>query len=265
MNSKLYFLLPLAFFVISSILLVFALQFEWLGTNRGGVMLFCELARDGLIKQPSNSFSNLGFSLVGLYIGWLTFQNRFPPKNLFTRNKMYPFVYSLILVFLGAGSFAMHATNAPWGGFLDLLAMFLASSFFLCFSLKRITGYGDLALGLFYIFNVVVCSYIYLSSWNHFGFILSIAELIVFAHILISISVELYLQATSKVQIETGWGYFGVFSMITAFVIWNLSRTHESIWCNPTSLLQGHAVWHLLIAVAFYAFFRYYASEVEEG
>ena len=46
--------------------------------------------------------------------------------------------------------------------------------------------------------------------------------------------------------------------MLVAFAIWNLSQ-HG--WCDPHSLVQGHAAWHLLDALAAYLLFRLYASE----
>ena len=33
-------------------------------------------------------------------------------------------------------------------------------------------------------------------------------------------------------------------AMAVAFAIWNLA---QGPWCDPTSWLQGHAVWHLLV------------------
>ena len=47
--------------------------------------------------------------------------------------------------------------------------------------------------------------------------------------------------------------------MLVAFTIWLLSNAG---WCDPDSLLQGHAAWHLLCAVAAYWLYRLYASEL---
>ena len=46
--------------------------------------------------------------------------------------------------------------------------------------------------------------------------------------------------------------------MLVAFGIWLLSTNG---WCDPDSIWQGHAAWHLLCAVAAYWLFRLYASE----
>ena len=51
-------------------------------------------------------------------------------------------------------------------------------------------------------------------------------------------------------------------AMALAFGIWNLSKTGGP-WCDPHSLLQGHAVWHVLGAVAAFCLYRLWASERE--
>jgi hypothetical protein len=54
------------------------------------------------------------------------------------------------------------------------------------------------------------------------------------------------------------WGLAAVAAILLAFAIWNATK---SAWCDPHSLLQGHAAWHLLCAVAAYLLFRLWASE----
>ena len=41
--------------------------------------------------------------------------------------------------------------------------------------------------------------------------------------------------------------------------MWNLSKNGTPL-CDPHSLLQGHAAWHLLCAVSAYCLYRYWAS-----
>ena len=47
--------------------------------------------------------------------------------------------------------------------------------------------------------------------------------------------------------------------MVPACVIWALDR--ERLICDPESLLQGHALWHGLGAVAATCLFRSYEEE----
>ncbi|MET7419424.1 hypothetical protein [Dactylosporangium sp. NPDC005555] len=52
--------------------------------------------------------------------------------------------------------------------------------------------------------------------------------------------------------------YGAIASILAAFAIWNAAKA----WlCDPDSLIQGHAAWHLLCAVSVYLLYRYYASE----
>jgi hypothetical protein len=56
------------------------------------------------------------------------------------------------------------------------------------------------------------------------------------------------------------WFWAGLGSFGVAFIVWNLSRT-DGVWCDPASLLQGHALWHLLTAVSVGCFYRYLRDE----
>ena len=93
---------------------------------------------------------------------------------------------------------------------------------------------------------------------------MSLDELIILGQIIFALGMEARLVMHRKMKIQVGWGILGIGCLILSFGIWSISRTHESLWCNPDSLIQGHAIWHLLDAFAFYAFYRYYISENKE-
>jgi hypothetical protein len=58
----------------------------------------------------------------------------------------------------------------------------------------------------------------------------------------------------------TPWFWLGVVSFLVAYSIW-LTGTETSTTCRPDSLLQAHAIWHLLTALATYCFFRFLRTE----
>lgn len=58
----------------------------------------------------------------------------------------------------------------------------------------------------------------------------------------------------------TPWFWLGVTSFLVAYSIW-LTGTDTSPSCSPDSLLQAHAIWHLLTAMATYCFFRFLRTE----
>src|SRR6478735_97334 len=117
--------------VVSTGLLVVAVGAGWLGADVGRGANFCEAARDGWVKQPANSFSNLGFVVAGLVIAWHAGRARL--NGLAT-------AYACMVVFLGPASAAMHATQSELGGHLDLLSMYLVASFAAAYALMRWWG-----------------------------------------------------------------------------------------------------------------------------
>ncbi len=256
--------IPVVVFIVSTILLVLGIVNFWFGEVRDGIMLFCEHARNGLVKQPSNSFSNLGFSVAGLVVAWLMFKNKFDTFNRMTTTYFYPIFFSSVVILLGAGSFAMHATNTNWGGFFDLLSMFLFSSFVFSYALMRWFRFSRTVFLAVYFFNVASCSWLHLSDYNDIGTMLKADEICFMFHLIFAVVIEVALKYVRGNDIEIKWGLMGVLSLLVAFVIWNLSRTQDSMFCDPHSLIQGHAMWHLLDALGAYFVFVYYVSESEK-
>lgn len=247
---------------LASLILVFVAIFNfWFGTPKGGIMLFCEQARLGFIKQPSNTYSNIGFVIAGLYIAWLAFQNRFDRSNRMTETLFYPSFFASIVVFLGPGSMALHATNTAWGGFMDLFSMFLFSSFVFCYGLMRWFRLSETTFAMLYFANVAFCSWVHLSPYNEAFPPLLASEICFGAHLFFGMILEICHRYIRKVPIEANWGWACVFTFGVAFFIWNISRTQESWFCDPDSLMQGHAMWHLLNALAIYFLYIFYASE----
>ncbi len=58
----------------------------------------------------------------------------------------------------------------------------------------------------------------------------------------------------------TPWFFAGVGSFMLAYAIW-LTGTAEHAWCRPDSLIQAHAIWHMLSALATWCFFMFLRTE----
>ncbi len=52
------------------------------------------------------------------------------------------------------------------------------------------------------------------------------------------------------------WFWLGFGSFFVAFLVWQTGKGGHPL-CDPDALLQGHAVWHLLAALATWSFFRF--------
>ncbi len=58
----------------------------------------------------------------------------------------------------------------------------------------------------------------------------------------------------------TPWFFAGVISFFAAYGIW-LTGTADHPWCRPDSLIQAHAIWHMMTAFATWCFFMFLRTE----
>lgn len=210
---------------------------------------FCEMPRIGaLILQPANSWSSLGFVFAGFLMILLA---RGPGWH----SAMAPVsatAFGITAIVVGLGSVLLHATLTQWGQFFDVLGMYLVGAFLLVSALGRWLGIPDGRAILLY---AILCA--------------GLVELLVafpearrwlFAVLLVlAIVVELACARPRRPTVVVRFYLLGIVVNAVAFAIWNLDQ-HGFI-CVPSSLIQGHAAWHLLGAVALWLTFAYYRSE----
>lgn len=58
----------------------------------------------------------------------------------------------------------------------------------------------------------------------------------------------------------TPWFWAGLASFFIAYAIWT-TGTDDHQWCRPDSVIQAHAIWHLLTALATWCFFRFLRTD----
>lgn len=236
--------------VVSVGLLMLAVANVWLGADVGRGANFCEAARSGALKQPANSWSNLGFVIAGLLIASRVSSTSLMPVGLQT-------FYACVVVLLGPASAAMHATQSALGGQLDLLSMYLIAGFAASYAWVRLVRRGPIAFAAAYASCVLACELAGL--WTRRIPVVQYAGNLAFALLLVSaVAIETVLWQRGETRRTIGFGFAALGSMLVAFFVWNMSQ-HG--WCASDSLLQGHAVWHLLCAVAAFFLYRLYASE----
>jgi len=210
---------------------------------------FCEMPRVGaLLLQPANSLSSFGFVFAGLLMFLMArsrdWMSAFPP--------LAASILGVAAIIVGIGSLLLHATLTLWGQFFDVLGMYLISGFFLVSALAKWRNIPDRRALVYY---ALLCAVLV-------GILYALPEVRrwLFAVILgIAILVELVFARSLRPNVRTGYYVAGLIANIVAFTIWNLDQRGQL--CQPDSLLQGHAVWHLLGAVALWFAFLYYRSE----
>ena len=242
--------------VVSVGLLWLALAQGWLGADVGRGNGFCEAARDQLVRQPANTFSNAGFVVAGLLVA-VHLCRRPVPRAVLTRPRAT--AYAVLVVLLGPGSAAMHASQSSLGGHLDTTSMYLFASFAASYAIARLRGLGGVGNALLFATLWLTCELV--GSWSRPLPVMMFAGNLAFGVLLLTaVVVEVALSTRPDRRVDPRWGGAALAVMVVAFAIWNGAR-QGTPFCDPDSLLQGHAVWHLLGAVAAYCLFRFYASE----
>jgi hypothetical protein len=218
---------------------------------------YCEAIGPGIAAQRANSWSNLGFAAIGLAV-LLDAGRRRRGTSRLAGDDRYAVLYGAIGVFLGLGSFAFHGSMRAWGGYLDVISMHSFLAFILAYDLARIharawSWFTGWFAALFAGFSAAVLLLPPEHGKTLFALFLAVT-------LIVEAAVSLpALRPWAPVRIEARrmpWFWAGLGAFVVAFVVWNLSRT-GGLWCSPTSLLQGHAVWHLLSAVSVGCLYRY--------
>jgi Ceramidase len=210
---------------------------------------FCEAPRTGhLVLQPANSWSSYSYAFGGFLMIALA-------RSREWRSGFVPLaatVFGITAIFVGLGSVLLHATLTLWGQFFDVMGMYLVSGFMLVSAVARWQRYSDKRAAILYL--VVVCALI--------AVLAAMPEVRrwLFAVVLLSaIILELGFAKARRPTVALSYFMLGMAVQAIAFTIWNLD---QSGWfCSPQSLIQGHAVWHLLGATALWCNFLYYRSE----
>lgn len=257
-------------FVIGVLAVALAMAAFWI-MSRGGypggpdecIVLgdcYCEAIGPGIAAQPSNVVERRvrGDRAAGT-------RRRPTARRCRTDgSRPAPRLYGAVAIFLGLGSFAFHGTMKAWGGYADVLSMHAFIALVLAYDLDRVhrwswsrfvTWFG----GLLAVFAVLIA----LVPPEH-GKTLFAAFVVVVLVVEAAVSYPA-LRPWSQVQLDPRrmpWFWTGLGLFVVANVVWNLSRT-GGVWCDPESLLQGHAVWHLLTAASVGAFYLYFRGEGE--
>ena len=209
---------------------------------------FCEASNThSPIRQAANTYSSLGFVFSGMFIIASARKG-----NLLSVG--YSILMGLASIIVGVGSAFYHASLTFIGQFFDVFGMFLLAAFMLVYAFERIWKLRiSTTLGLFLTLNIFL-------SWLQIA--IPDTRRYAFAIVLIiALVFEYYFRVKDKPQINVRLLQIGIGLLAGAYIIWILDNTRTL--CFETSLLQGHAIWHILGAISVWFLYRYYASETK--
>jgi Ceramidase len=208
-----------------------------------------------LVKQPANTWSGLFAVIAGIIVLAMSDRDRAAGStaNPIRSGGFYAIAYGALLVFLGPGAMFFHGGLTHFGGWMDNFSMILYVSFILLYDTSRVWNWSDrvgLFVGIFIAINVAFGLLTWFVAGSGTFVFAGLAVIAVVAQIVI-----LWKHPGGINRRFLPWLLAGFISFGIAVVIWALSFTGAPL-CNPNSLLQGHAVWHLL-AMALTPFFIY--------
>ena len=207
---------------------------------------FCETSdMQSPIRQAANTYSSLAFVFSGMFI-------IASARKRIRFSVGYSILMGLASIIVGVGSTFYHASLTFIGQFFDVFGMFLLAAFMLVYAWERIWKLRiSTTLGLFLTLNIFLSwLQIAIPDTRRYAFAIVLVIALVF---------EYYFRAKDKPQINMQLLQIGIGLLAGAYIIWILDNTR--IVCFERSLLQGHAIWHLLGAVSVVFLHRYYLSE----
>lgn len=210
---------------------------------------FCELPRTGmLLLQPANTWSSFGYVFIGSLMLVLPYER----DQASALSPVVARTLGVTAIIVGVGSGLLHATLTLWGQFFDVLGMYLVGSFLLVSAIARWRRIPDGAAIALYI---ALCT-----ALVSLLLVLPEVRRWLFAVVLIlAIVIELIFARRRRPGARIAFYIGGLLATAVAFLIWVLDQ--NGVVCTPRSLLQGHAVWHLLGAASLWLTFCYYRSE----
>jgi drug/metabolite transporter (DMT)-like permease len=201
---------------------------------------YCESNLNGWIAQPANALSSLLISLAGVYI-------------FLRKGHKFSRYLGVIAIILGLSSFAYYASFTFAGQLADLGSMYLLASLVILASLRKLSlsrraSFAFLAVsaGIPLLLTALV------KTVNGFNIGIPLFGLL--------LAVAIYLEINRAKEDKLKLKYFAITfaALVVGYILWWLD--YKKLWCSASSshYVNGHALWHLLNAVALISLDKYY-------
>lgn len=197
----------------------------------------CETISGGALAQPVNAISSLAFSAIGLaLLAWANAAHAW--------ERRFRIVAGVLFVLTGLGSFLYHGPQSAGSlfahdvTFLAVLAVVAVTHIALAMHRNERTAWSAVVtLVLFYVVALVV--------WP------TATNILTASAVALVVAGDLPLHRVGG--LDTRWYTAALALLALAVVLFVLGRSGGPL-CDPDSLVQGHALWHVLSASALAAY-----------
>jgi len=207
---------------------------------------WCEETLCQWISEPANTWSNLGYLIVGLVIFYLGNKNKH-------NSQMKQF--GPIIFFMGAMSFIYHLSNFYGSQILDFLGMFFFVGWTIGMNLIR---KDKIKSNQLIWFNLALTG-IYLMAL-HVMYLTGIKfQVIIIISAFIIIATE--FKARNVVKVKYNWFFTTLLVLIIAFSF-SISDG-QRFWCHADQhglFSQGHALWHWIASLGMFTIYMHYSQ-----
>lgn len=207
---------------------------------------WCEETLCQWVSEPSLTWSNLGYLIVGLFVLYLGIKNK---HNAHMKQ------FGPIIFFMGAMSFFYHQSNFYGSQILDFVGMFFFVGWAIGMNLIRL---GKIKSNQLVWFNLSLAS-VYTVAM-HAMYVTDIKfQVIVLISGFIILATE--FMARNLVKVKYTWFITTILVLIVAFGF-SISDG-QRIWCDPTQhgwFSQGHAIWHWVAAIGMLTIYFHYSQ-----
>ena len=214
----------------------------------------CETIGEGLLAQPANAVSSGAYLLIGMWLAVRALRRA-------DEERPVAIAYGVALASVGIGSFLFHGPMPPGSRLvhdLTIAAVFAVIAARAAGALRQWSHGG--VLGVAALITGVIGAV--MAASPEAGIALSGVVGIA------GLGLEVYLYRSGRRPLLTRrhlrWLIGTVLVLAAAGLVNVLGRTDAPL-CDPDSLYQGHALWHVMTAVAFGMFGAVTFSADDEG
>lgn len=198
----------------------------------------CENIGSGFLAQPVNAVSSLAFVLFGTVVVVSTMKER-------GTERVNRLIVGTLMVATGIGSVMFHGPQGPASHFLHDATILLTMTAIITMNVAGLLHWREKRVWLILGATGVVVSAILViwpSSTNVVAVVLLVA--------LVAQDIALHRSGSIRMR----WWIGAIVAMAVALLFFMGGRTGSPL-CDSASLLQGHALWHILSATAVWAYF----------
>lgn len=206
-------------------------------------MRFNENLVDGLVRQPSNAWTNCSYLIVGavlLYVMWKR------------RERTVLLLFPVISLLVGITSFLYHASNTFFFQVFDLASMYLFSSLLITLNLNRSGWIGAKRIRPVFAGIFLASVLLLLIIRGRIGAVLFGVA------IAIAIALEVFLAIRNAGRISYRHYLAALALFFLAYALWLVDFNNVPLFDRDNHVMQGHGLWHIINSLCFYFIYLFY-------